>query len=109
MTMYVISIVSPIRTVYVGGSTEGSYFSIVPGFFQAKSFKTKEEAMAVLEHPEFTKPATFTDGSTAPPSLIWSGLDIYFATPEAKGFVEIIEVSLTPVYQQPISGKLGHV
>lgn len=108
MIMYVISIVGPTKTVYVGGSTEGSYFSIVSGFFQAKPFKTKAEAMAVLDHPEFTKSATFTDGSTAPPALIWSGLGICFATPEAKGFVEIIEVSLTPVYQQPISGKLGH-
>lgn len=83
------------RTQYIGGSTEGSYFSLVSSIQRAKWFDDPEQIREIIKtHDEFNKRIQFCDGSSNPPSLIWSGLGICNDRPKADGFINIVEIDV---------------
>lgn len=94
------------RVVYIGGSTEGTLYSIVPSEQQARRFETLGKVQACLDDPEFTKRINFNDGSSSPPSLIWSGLGINNAKRSAKGRVIVFQMKFEVVSVKDIFDQL---
>lgn len=84
---------------YVGGSTEGSRYSLVSTVQRAEWFDTMEGVDEVLKHPEMTKRVGpfISSGLSAPPSLIWSGLGICNNRPKADGYINIIKIEFERV------------
>jgi hypothetical protein len=103
--MFVIAITSNGTTVYVGKG-EYSRFSCVSGLFQAKPFDTKDEALQALTDPEFTKRHEYTDGSSAPPSVIWGALGICNNRKEAEGVIQVLEVQTKLVGELVVKDRL---
>lgn len=103
--MFVIAITSDGHTVYVG---KGEYarFTCNAELFNAIPFGTKDEALAALGDPEFTKRNEYTDGSSAPPSVIWDALKINNSKKEAKGIIQILEIETKCVHQVTVSDRL---
>lgn len=102
---YVLSIVRKDGTVSYLQKGEYSYFSIDYGSFKtAIQFESIEEIKEMISnHPEFTKRIVYSDGSSAPPSIIWSGLGICKDTPDGKGWLVIQKVQTDVVYTKYIT------
>jgi hypothetical protein len=72
-------------------------------------FGSFEEARKlIVESRGFTESSKFSDGSFMPPFLIWSGLDINHAKPEATGTVRIMKVELQLAYMIEVSGQIQY-
>lgn len=86
---YVLSILRKDGTVSYLQKGAYSAFSIKYGSFKtAIQFETIEEIKEIISsHPEFTKRIVYSNGSSAPPSVIWDGLDICKDTPRRKRMV----------------------
>jgi hypothetical protein len=80
---------------YVGGSTEGSYYSLTSSIKNALWFDTEEQAQEVLQHKEFTQRVVFSGGSSAPPPLLWSGLGICNVRKTTDGFINIVSLEVS--------------
>ena len=85
---------------------EYTEFELSPSFQRAKMFDTLEQAKTALQSNDFTKRNVFTDGSSSPPHILWSGLGICNARREATGQILIKEVKFEDVYSQEVSDKL---
>src|SRR5690606_38917211 len=91
---------------YVGGHTEGSKYSIVPILQSAKWFPTEEALREVFQDREWVKRNEYIDGSSSPPSLIWSGLGINNQRPKAQGIVEVCKLDIQVLESFAIQGEL---
>ena len=93
-TYYVLSIVREDGTTYYLEKGEYSYYSIGYGNFSgAVKFNSKEEILQWIEtHPQFTKRHVYSDGTSSPPSIIWTGLGLCNDKPSAKGWFVIQKV-----------------
>lgn len=85
---------------------EYTEFELSPNFHNAKFFGSVDQAKAAFQSNDFTKRNEFTDGSSAPPRILWSGLGICRARQEATGRILIKEVKFDEVYSQEVSDKL---
>lgn len=73
----------------------------------AKPFETQEQALEVIRnHPEFNRRNVYLDNSSAPPSIIWSGLGICNERPQARGVIVIQRVSVNTEWSETIQDKL---
>ena len=105
---YVLSIVQEDGTTYYLEKGESSYYSIGYGSFsKAVKFNSQEEILELIKtHPEFTKRHVYSDGTSFPPSIIWTGLGICNAKASAKGWFVIQKVQPDVVCRIPVSDSL---
>jgi hypothetical protein len=80
---------------YVGGSTEGSYYSLTYSIKTALWFDTEEQALDVLQHKEFTQRIVYSDTESAPPLMLWAGLGICNSRNTAEGFINILSLEVS--------------
>jgi hypothetical protein len=108
MTQFVIEIQDQEnKKLYVGGPTEDSAYSLTYRVQSALWFATEEEVDAVLQHDEFTKRVVFSDGSSAPPSQIWSGLGVCNVRPRADGFINILRIEICKIKSTRIQNGMS--
>ena len=72
----------------------------------AKIFPSRENAIENLDSSEFTRKLEFTDGSSGPPRMIWSGAKLNID--KQKGFVtiKIEKIVLEDVFSLEYFGEL---
>lgn len=104
---YVISITENTtnETKYI---CKGDYsrFEIGYSIKQAEHFETVQECIDYINtHAEFNKRIEYSNGSSMPPRLVWSGLGINYIKREEKGTIKIIEIIYQEVYAKDISDK----
>lgn len=102
--MFVISILPQFKTEQKFYQLDYSGW----GSLQAASkFPTLEAAKAVIDKgQDFHRRNCFTDGTSSPPVAIWSGLDISYATPKARGRISIMEVILNEKFSIEVEDEL---
>ena len=105
---YVLGIVQEDGTTYYLEKGEYSYYSIGYGSFsKAVKFNSQEEILELIKtHPEFTERHVYSDGTSFPPSIIWTGLGICNAKASAKGWFVIQKVQPDVVCRIPVSDSL---
>lgn len=105
---FVLSIVQEDGTTYYLEKGEHSYYSIGYGSFsKAVKFNSEDEILNLIQtHPEFTKRNVYSDGTSSPPSILWTGLGICNDKPSAKGWFVIQKVQPEIVGVIPVSDSL---
>lgn len=78
-----------------------------PSFIgQATFYSSLEDAKKVLENCEFTENRTMCDGTINPPRLIHTGLDMCNTNMKASGNISIMEISMSPVFEQHVDAEI---
>lgn len=75
-------------------SGEYSTYSLTSSIKNALWFDTEEQVKLALQHKDFTERNVYSEDSSSPPSIIWSGLGICNARKKADGFIEILKVEV---------------
>lgn len=91
MVYYIIQIVAEDGKISYVSKGEYSAFSLTGSEHIAKRFSSISEVEEAMESPDFTKRNNYSDGSSSPPSIIWSGLGICNVRKKSKGVINIIK------------------
>lgn len=93
-------------------SGEWCDFDHTPNIFAAHRFSSSVEAQAkMLGSDDFTKRNVYSDGSSMPPSFVWSGLKINFANPVASGKLKLLKVtvSIEDIHEVSVDQTSGYI
>jgi hypothetical protein len=103
---YIVSIQNDKGEHWYIRSGEWSKWDLAYNARDAYQFPTIQAAMSVSEDNDYTKRHNHMDGSSSPPSLIWTGLGICNKKPQATGFFVVHRVETSEQVRIPIADKL---
>ena len=84
----------------------GGYGYFTTAINYAKMFKSRQDALEVLEDFDFTEESVMADGTKYPPRLVQDCCDINKDKLEGECVISICEIQLTPILKRKFSGKI---
>lgn len=105
MTYFIIQIVAEDGNIQYVSKGEYSEFSLTFNEQYAQRFANIELIEQAMKSSDFTKRNIYTDGSSSPPSIIWSGLGICNARKRSSGYINIIKYESKNVSVKPVTDE----